>query len=96
MGSQHFFHPDHIIPGTCFKAAFCKMGDCFVAQLFMKRDAAGIRVGDAGIQVQDILLFQDVLQSQIQPGACLLSPAVFAYIDGCLGRPDVSLSLIHI
>lgn len=68
MVSQHFFHPHHIPPPSKLISAFCKMPHCLVAQLFVERNAAGVGEGNAGIDIDDILLLQDIFQGGIQPG----------------------------
>ena len=76
MVSQHFFHPDHIPPPSKLISAFCKMSYCLVAQLFVVRYAAGVGLGNAGIDIDDILLLQDIFQGGIQPGTDAASPCV--------------------
>ena len=51
------FHPDHIVPFPQLIAALDKMSCHVVAKSLMKRDAFRVGVGDAGIDIEDVLLF---------------------------------------
>ena len=62
MGTQHFFHPDHIQPLAQFIAAFGKMAQGAVAVFLVEGYAARIGVGNAGIDVDDILALQIIFQ----------------------------------
>ena len=62
MFSNIFFHPDHIPPLAQFIAAFGKMAHGAVAVFFVEGYAARIGVGNAGIDVDDILAFQVIFQ----------------------------------
>ena len=57
MFSQMLFHPDHIVPFPQLIAALDKMSCHVVAKSLMKRDAFRVGVGDAGIDIEDVLLF---------------------------------------
>ena len=57
--ANDLFHPDHIVPCVKLIAALMKMANCFVAQMLMKSNAAGVGVGYAGVHVQDMLPFHD-------------------------------------
>ena len=76
MVPKHFFHPDHIPPFSQLISALCKMTDCPVAQLLVEGNAARVGVGNAGIDIDDILLLQYIFQGAVQPGTDSGSPGV--------------------
>ena len=76
MVTDVLFHPDHVIPPPELIAALMEFAHHPVAQLFVERNAAGVGEGNAGIDIDDILLLQDIFQGGIQPGTDAASPCV--------------------
>ena len=87
MLSDHPFHPDHIIPMLKFIATLIKGSDQTVPQMFMEVNAVigkmrilPLCAGNAGVHIQDPLLFQPFLQRMIetpsQPPAFLILPDI--------------------
>ena len=60
-----------------------------VAVFFVEGNAARIGVGNAGIDVDNILPFQIVFQCLIENGARAGAPRVFGHIDGGLHSPVI-------
>ena len=60
-----------------------------VAVFFVEGNAARIGVGNAGIDVDNILSFQIVFQCLIENGARAGAPRVFGHIDGGLHSPVI-------
>lgn len=56
---------------------------------FVEGNAAGIGVGDTGIDIDDILTFQTVLQCLIEKGASAGAPCVLRHIDRGLHSPVI-------
>ena len=94
MGYKHLFHPDHIPPLAQFIAAFGEMAHGAVAVFFVKGNAVRIGVGNAGVDVDDILAFQIVFQCLIENGARAGAPCVFGHIDGGLHSPVIGGPLL--
>ena len=96
MRAQHFFHPDHIPPLAQFIAAFGEMSHGMVAVFFMKGYAARIGVGNAGIDIDDVLASQVVFQCFVEKGACAGAPRIPGYIDGGFHSPVIGCPLFKL
>ena len=89
MGTESLFHPDHIVPASLFIAGGGKVGYSLVAEKFMKGNAGGIRVGNAGAEIADVLPAEDVLQRQIKLFSDSLFPKALLYVNRGFHRPVV-------
>lgn len=65
------------------------MGYSLVAEKFMKGNAGGIRVGNAGAEIADVLPAEDVLQRQIKLFSDSLFPKALLYVNRGFHRPVV-------
>ena len=95
------FHPDHIVPPVEFIAALGKPSDHPVTKMGVKMDAVQrqefifrLRIGDAGIQIQDALFPQYVFQSLIQFPPNTRSFAVRMHVNRSLDRPVIGFPIV--
>ena len=82
VGSEEFFHPDHVEPAVELAAAFVEMPYLGVAVLGMETDGGLGFFRDAGTEVDDTLCLEAFLQFCIQGRADAAAMGVFVDVDG--------------
>ena len=86
--AQKFLHPHHVVPAVKFISALVKLPYQTVSAFLMESHAVigeifilPLGVGDAGLQVQNMLLFQPIFQLPVKLPADAAALSVFGDID---------------
>ena len=88
--AERFLHPDHVLPGAELIAAPGEVRNGLIAKFAMKGLALRIGIGDAGIEVYDVLLAQAALERFIEQRPDSLPGMAKLYIYAHLDRPIIS------
>ena len=102
MGTDHFFHPDDVIPTVEFVAAVVETADQGVAKALMEVQAAvgDIRVliitgyGNAGVDVEYSHGFQGFFQGFVQLAANSMFTNVYIDVNARFHRPGVGFTAL--
>ena len=85
MLSDHFLHPDHVIPSVEFVSTVMKFSDHVISQMSVKFHTVfsqililRFRIGNTGVQIQYSLQLQYLLQCMVQFSAATSRVSMFS------------------